>query len=538
MKRLFFRSIEELSSSPVEIFWLRGFFRNERNEWKVRVVYRVKGTDKLIAMDEPIGMLPLLSPGIWFNDGELRTDELPGYDFETIIPNTGKPRILTSEHLPQELFPLPKGAPRGQRLFQYQTPKGDVLVPAIELLRAMFVHNRALALALMRPAGLEQLYAPMSPGWSETASVQFTRELDPGAISRTFALEFAWIALDPDARRAWDSVRRLSCEQNYVLFEPPSIGNSLWTFRGTRHGGQWLALEVTCIGGRRLPFRKLEYSHPGFVKTGRATGDAQDVPGSEGRHGPLASSAEGSISVKDEDGSGSYHTAKIVSLPSHRSVFENEVRVTKIKRVRPQKSRQQVMRAGQRRGAENAPTPRALCVTAAERGEATTHVPLELNTLSRTPLRSVGDLVALDETVRHMRSMRPCAQFSVTLIELEQGRAAASSASGPRVGMLVTIQNLDKPPIALIDFERTGISALSIMAMHFTASVTREQVEKSAHTMIDGWTNSGGHWATKSEEVLKHICRCERLRKALIPRDAYLKKSKLWAKRLLEKLGL
>lgn len=538
MRRMVFRTIAGLSHDPVEVFWLRGFVRNERNEWKVRVVYRAKGTSKLIPAEEPIGMLPLLCPGIWFEHGEMRTDELLGHDFETIVPDMGQPEILTSADLPHELIPLPEGTNRGQRLFQYRTAKGDVLVPVIELVRAMFIHNRALALALMRPAGLEQLFAAKNPGWSEAASIHFTREIDPGAISRTFALEFAWIVLDPEARRAWDSIRRLSIDQHYVLFEPPSIRNSLWTFRGTRHGRQWLALELTCIGGRRLPFRKLEYSHPGFVKTMSAASDTQDLPDPKNRHGTRASSTKREISVDDEDGSGNYHATKIVSLPSHRSVFENDVRVTKIQRLGSGKSRPREAKTAETREARNTPTPGAFHVTTGERSETATRVPLEFRTLTHAPLSSMGDLAALDETVRHMRAMMPGAALSVTLVQLEQGRAAASTRSGPRVAMLATIQPPGKPPIALIDFERTGISALSVMAMHFKPNATEEQIENSILKMIDGWIRSGGHWSGEHEVELQQTCRCERLPKALIPRNAYTEKSKDWAKRLLRKLAL
>ncbi|HQT61411.1 MAG TPA: hypothetical protein PLV07_01110 [Acidiphilium sp.] len=538
MRRIVFRSIADLSKDPVEVFWLRGLVRNERNEWNVRVVYRVKGTNDLIPVEEPIGMFPLLSPGIWFEHGQMRTDELPGSDFETIVPDTGRPEILTSADLPHELLPLPKGTNRAQRLFHYRTAKGDVLVPVIELVRAMFIHNRALALALMRPAGLEQLYAPLMPGWSETATIRFTREIDPRAIGRSFALEFAWIALDPDARRAWDSIQRLSMGQEYVLFEPPSIQNSLWTFRGTQRGRQCLVLELTCIGGRRLPFRKLEYSHPGFVKAMSAGGDTKDVPGSNDRRGTRTSSAEPDIDVDDKDGSGSYHTTKIVSLPSRRSVFENDFEVAKIQRAWSEKPRPRKKKAEETRKAPDTSTLQAFHVTTGERSETARLVPLEFKTLALAPLHDMGDLVALDETVRHMRAMRPGAAFSVTLVQLEQGRAAASTGSRPRVAMLVTIEPPGKPPIVLIDFERTGISALSVMAMRFRRNVIEEQVENSIRTMIDGWINSGGHWSGEKEEELQRICRCERLPKALIPRKSYSEKSKDWAKRLLGKLGL
>ena len=122
MKRMVFKSVAKLvADDPIEVFWLAGLVCNERNEWKVRTVYRNKRTDELISSLEPIGMLPLLTLGTWFNFGELKTGNLPGERVETIVPDVGRPEIITSADLPPELYPLPVGKAGNQRLFRYRT---------------------------------------------------------------------------------------------------------------------------------------------------------------------------------------------------------------------------------------------------------------------------------------------------------------------------------------------------------------------------------------------------------------------------------
>ncbi|WP_447586614.1 hypothetical protein [Pseudoxanthomonas mexicana] len=316
MKRMVFKSVAKLvTDDPIEVFWLAGLVCNERNEWKVRTVYRNKRTDELISSLEPIGMLPLLTLGTWFNFGELKTGNLPGERVETIVPDVGRPEIITSADLPPELYPLPVGKAGNQRLFRYRTVKGDVLIPAIELVRVLFVRNRALALALMRPAGLEQLYVPMEPGQQDKMKLQFTREMPKSAIGHDLAMNFAWIILDRDARKSWDSVLRKTTGQSYVFFDPPPIRNSIWTFRGVHHGNQWLVLELQSIQGRRLPVRTLEYGHPAFVKTiSVGKGDGSDS-GSRGSSsgGDKDRPPEKEYDVDDgEGGSGSYRGAKTV----------------------------------------------------------------------------------------------------------------------------------------------------------------------------------------------------------------------------------
>ena len=101
MKRMVFKSVAKLvADDPIEVFWLAGLVCNERNEWKVRTVYRNKRTGEIISSLEPIGMLPLLTLGTWFNFGELKTDNLPGEQVETIVPDVGRPEIITSAILP------------------------------------------------------------------------------------------------------------------------------------------------------------------------------------------------------------------------------------------------------------------------------------------------------------------------------------------------------------------------------------------------------------------------------------------------------
>ena len=211
MKKMVFKWVPKLAEGAAEVFWLAGLVLNEKNEWKVRTVYRNKDTGKLFPSLDPIGMLPLLSLGTWFDrHGQLMTDALPGEMAETIVPDVGNPEVINSDELPPELKTIKKGKAGNQRLFRYWTANGVVLIPAVELVRVLFVHNRTLALALMRPAGLEQLFVPIGPGLREVAKLQFTRGMPQSAIGHDLAKNIAWIALDENARRSWDSVFRLS----------------------------------------------------------------------------------------------------------------------------------------------------------------------------------------------------------------------------------------------------------------------------------------------------------------------------------------
>lgn len=538
MRRMVFRSIAKLGSAPMELFWLAGLIRNERNEWNVLAVYRNTETGELSRLEQPIGMLPIMSLGTRFEHGVLKVDELPGEVTEIVIPDVGRPDIITSAEVPCELYPLPQGKSGIQRLFRYRTQGVEVLVPVIELVRALFLHNRTLALALMRPSGLEQLFVPQHPGQREIAMVQFTREMPKSVIGKALALEFAWIVLNRDARRSWDSVQRLTAGQRHVLFDPPSIQSSNWVFRGVRHGNQWLVLELKFVGGRRLPFAKLEYSHPAFTKvTALSSGAGGDpAPGPSAPEGDEEASTVKDFDVDDgEEGSTSYRGPQIVDAPARRSAFENSVRVAKAAAEVKHHGKKPGNKAAKR--SKNKRT-RIVEVSSGERAGTAKLPPLEFRLLHAAPEVEMGDLDALDETVRHMRDQLPDVHFAMTLVQLKQGHVASTIGARPRPAMVITIDPHNQEIIVLIDIERTGVIALSLMSMRFPRGSSSHVIEDAVGKMLDGWVERGGHWSAELEKKLEDTCACERVPRVLIPREKFRHSAKMWANRLMDRLGL
>lgn len=530
MKRILFRSVAKLTEDPVEVFWLTGFVPSGDNEWKIRVVYRNMRTDALISVLEPIGMLPILSLGLWFDHGVTQMDRLPGETLEAVIPDVGKPEIVTSADIHRALYPLPPNKVGHQKLFRYQTAHGTVLVPTVELIRALFIHSRALAVALMRPAGLEQLYSPMEPGSRESASIRFTSQIAKDTLNQALAMEFAWVALDREARHAWDSVRRLSIGQDYVLFDPPSIRNSTWCFRGVEHNGQYLVLDLLRVGGRYAPVQNLKYSHPGLKRV-----VSIGAPRHRSRQdGDNAEERDEDIDVDDgEEGSGSYRSARVVSTIPRVSRFENKVHVFKGGKV---VHRHEADRSSE--GSERPNLPRVVRVTTGERASASTLSPMEFRLLTDAPPTQMGDLEALDETVRHMRDKLPDVVFSMGLVHLTRDKAAAYVGSMRRVAMAVRIDPPGRPPIVMIDIERTGIVALSLMALYFGRGISEDQIEGAIQETLDGWADSGGHWSSGVEARLRKVCHCDRIPKAMTPRGGFEKLAEIWAHRLMDRFGL
>jgi len=126
---------------------------------------------------------------------------------------------------------------------------------------------------------------------------------------------------------------------------------------------------------------------------------------------------------------------------------------------------------------------------------------------------------ALAGTVRHMANRLPWVRFAMSLCQLKGGRVFSMANRKPRVALVVTIMPPDNPPIVLLDVDRTGDVALSMVALHFHRYSSFDVVEASVKRALDGLVDGSGHWDHEIERELTDICGCERLPKMLTPRS-------------------
>lgn len=540
MKRVIYKELASVYDEPIEVFWIAGLHRNARNEWWIRTVFQGRESQTLSCHHLPIGMWPLLGLGVEFDRGLFKTDGVFGELGEVVIDDMARFDMITSAQVPSTLYPLPEGKAGTQRLLRYRTSQGEVIVPVVELIRALFVHNRTLALALMRPAGLEQLYYPDVAGPRSQALLRFTNQMPGSGVGRQFAAEFAWIVFDQDARRSWDSVRRLSEGKAYVQFQPPRIRHSTWSFRGIRHGGSWFVLQLRSISGRRLPFDELEYTHPEFRRVMRSSGRGAVEGARTGLRDPRQTRTDTGpeFEVADgESGSASYRNPLVIGVGTKRLAFENRVVLRKLAAVIEKPAAESVKVEVAKPHAKKR-AYRSIRVTTMERAGKAALPPLDFRMLAPTPMAIMGDLDALDEAVRHMRDMLPEVSFEMSLVQLRPGRAVSAVDGKPRPAMVVLIRDGLHPPIALLDVERTGIEALSLMVMHFLSDENIDGVEAAAKRMLDGLVDAGGHWPAEVERALSPLCKCERIPKLLVPREKLDQLGKYWGIKLAEKLGL
>lgn len=543
MSRFYFKHVAQLSAEQLELYWLAGFRRSEENQWFVIAALRECESGRLLGTKFPIGALPILALGRTFTRGGLDPDPCRGEVASAFISNLSEMRVVTSADLDENHYSF-GGRPGGvQRLFEYRTRDFRLLVPAVELIRFLFVHNRLLAQAILRPSALNLLFVPQAPSVSSVKRIEFTKDVPKKCLTRPFVREFTWIALDPEGRQSWDSVARLSAGKDHVLFCPPPLRNVECCFRGIRHGNAWLVQEILSLSGRTLPCSVIEYRHPGMVRTICIKGEpgSRTRGGRDGSKSNFDNSGEPGLEV-EEGHSRPCTTRNLTSVIGIRkdARFENPALVravpsrTKERIEAPRLKGTQLRDTGHCSGGE---TPAR--VSAGEPGTRGFLPPIEFTSLASAANAKLGTLEALYDVATEMRELVPSLQIDSIPLFLKEGRAFSLAGQDRRLALVVVIQRIDAPPVVLVDVERTGVAALSLMALRFKAvPIPPASVEQAVGAVLDGIVDQCGAWSPSAEVRIRHLCDYERLPKALCPRQGKSFSAKGWALRLIERLGL
>lgn len=247
------------------------------------------------------------------------------------IDNVGKGEEVTTDSIPPELYSFYGRKRGGQRLLRYRVNNTEYLAPTIEMVRYLFLHNKTMANTLMHPGGILELFRPEQIGFHERLHLHFTAKMPLAILSREFVAEFAWTAIDPDARRSWDSVSTLSKGQEYVRFCPPPLVNSNWTVRLVSWRNMALVLEIDHATGKRHPCNLLHYSHPSLTQSKTIRSKSLSQSGDASANPPKSLNI--SDYTVDDAATGSridVHQSA-VNIPVKASSFDRVIEIKKIR---------------------------------------------------------------------------------------------------------------------------------------------------------------------------------------------------------------
>jgi len=539
VSRLSIKKIADLGDESFELFWHAGLLE-VNSDWFVRSVMLGLDSGRFNMIELPIGLLPVLSLGHVFDKGEMLDRTVRGIHGSALILNMSNFEDITSDQIPRKLYSFSKSSGGTQHVIRFRSTKGVVLIPAIELIRYLFLHNCTLANSLMRPGGLNLLFHPEMPGFQRKLNLRFTALMPSNCLSSQFAQEFAWIALDSGARKSWDSVYLQSRDQKYVTFIPPPIHESTWKFRGIQDGDQWFVLELLHLTGKVHPCNELIYGHPSMKEIIYGDGGDYSMPNSDfSDDGNFTEHVIHDYELDDGQDGAKAGSLKTTEAYSKQSSFDTDITVKKMV-IKIDGQPGNAKRKQSTATGTKVEVHKIIKVSAGDRNLFATLQPLEFKLLTPAASDCIGDLDALSETVKEMARRLPEVHFAMSLCQLKPGRVFSKANRKPRVGLVVIVTATGNPSIVLLDVERSGDVALSLVALHFHRQVSFDLIESSVKKALDGLVDASGHWDHDVELELSDVCKCERLPKILTPRKKAKVKGQttLWAIKLLHKLGL
>lgn len=532
MQRLIVETFER-EPEPLEVYWLAGLLRHPEEGWQVRVVMRGTVSESFRMHVLPIGLLPILTLGSRFEKGQLLQYQSAGVMGFATVPDVAKAEELGSDALPAGLYPFGESKGGVQRLLRYQTDIGTLLVPTIELIRFLFVHNKTLAHALMQPGSLMTLHRQQNFQQGAPLLLHFSSDMPVRLLNHAFVQEFAWLAYDQSARKSWESVYGFTIGKPYVSFMPPHITDSSWTFRGVQQGETWLVLELTHVSGRQLPCKSLSFSHPAMVHRPAKSKLVEPTKS----NGSEAVKEPGRHKVVEGGGSRTRQGQSVLPISHKGGSFSNPIQIEKIwSSVKPTTSRKGRKLSGEQ-SCDTEPTVKlgSLDIQALNAKV----LPIEFQLLESVAWDQLGTLEVMVKTVQLMAIMLPDVQISMSLAKLPSGRAFSMAERRPRICLVALFEAEGKSPVVLLDIDRAGNHALSTMVLKIYQSVDWFKLEMLIKNILDMLVSNGGHWNAQLGSDFSEVCQFKRFPRVLPKRNEAVSGNylRLWAIRLCRRLG-
>lgn len=530
----------EEEPEDLELRWLGGFRNDMTVGWQVRVISRRLRSKTLREDWVPIGLLPVLTPGRVVSGGEVLSTVATGVPLKFDIPDLSKGLERDAANVPPELYSFDHNWGWGQRVLRYHVGDEVYLIPTIELVRHLFLLNKRLAWAIMDPVGLGNLAVPVMPGIYADLHIDFTENMPLKCLGKLEAQEFAWLAVHPDGRRCWDSVRRCSLNRPYVSLELPPISAHI-EFRGVKLGKQYLVLEIEKLYGRSLPCDRLTYSHPADRHIVH-DGTADDAGRSHKRaaKADASSTGEGTPEIDPLLGSRRNQHQKALPLVERFSTFDRDIPVDRVKvpkvvaaRDKPAQSVKNGSAKRRKASTASARYPASLNLEASQKGLP----PIDFKHLERAD-DYVGETAWLAAVVRRIAVLRPHIEISMSHFFLKAGREFTKTSRGRRACLVALFQFHDRPPAVLIDVDHTGLRGLAAMMLRYAAECSFAEIEGHIKTLLDALVDNSGKWDRKAEANLPSFVTCRRQKKVLRRQGERTPDEMLsvWTERLITRL--
>ncbi len=536
----------------LELRWLTGYYRHPQKGLRLAVQFLNHDNGATIVKELPFSMLPFLTPGLVVSRGEVQIARRTGKQSSLVLADLSISEEIEAAQLSAlSHFNLNRNICGDQRILCYQASGTTILIPAIELIRFLFLHSRILTESLLLPSGLMELAVTPLPGVYRDIKIEFTDRVPRKLMTSEFVEEFAWLSIDPDGRRAWDSIGRRSREGHFLTLDPPPLRDCQLEFRGLEWNSHLLVLEILAVSGRRLPADTIQWTHPlinekSHKKSANASSRSQ---GGSARANRPRRQREHVVDGIAE--SLKYNNQDVVLLGGKRGCFSNRAEIIKL--FHPRKNSALCIDRGENGNSEGVPSHTVgsvnpnllplvdrLPVSVDNLGLLDGLPPVEFSILEPAALEPLGNLDLLNAVLQRVESAHQGLTVTRKLYYLKRGTAFSIRGDRRRTYLLALFTSQRCPPRVLIDVDHSNRRGLSALFLRYDAPIPLADVSIHLMLLLDALVDNYGHWDPIAEARLSKFVTITRLPKLLrmVERaedDEYVRR---WVHRLSKELHL
>ncbi|WP_163528060.1 Tn7-like element transposition protein TnsE [Halobacillus ihumii] len=508
----------------VKLHWFGHVRLTSSKKWRITVAFEDRNQVELIQY--PIGLLPILRLGQYYQKGYLLTSQKEGMIDVTRVHDLTVGYTSKSIDVARrfQYFLYKKRELINQKVWSFQSGSNYYYIPHTELIRALFTNNKVLANALLRPKGLVYLLSHQQIN-GRHASFDFSQEIPATIISDDFVRHFVWLYSVPEIRNAFESVQtnvyanaaKSNGLTNGMPLElvPPKLKDSFWTFRGKRQGKHVFIYELLDFTVMKLPFDEIDYSHVSIKKRVYSNNPKKKRISESGKEQDFE------VDPKEENQAKEDTHQPVVKSEATQMTFEGRTEVKRTAKQEQQVNQGDIYTTKDGRG--------GALLTAASVDESIAGgsiQPIDFKTLEITYERNGYGLEDFYKMIQYLKEMHLELRISMNLINLPIGRKFSWLPDGRRrVCAVVRIEKNGRKSVYILEVARPDQRSLSTLIVQMEEVKNRKGEEETIHGLLYGLVFNGGNWRKRSLQKVTY----SKLRHTS-------KDSEHWAERVYEKL--
>lgn len=534
-------------SGDLTLRWLNGIVKKSNGAMCVNALFHTDNGESVGHL-LPFGMLPFLMPGLVVSRGNVLTTRQLGKKYKVVIPDLSHYLVVPfPEAVSRTHYDLGGHLGGDHRVLRYSAKGHTVLIPAMEMIRFLFLHGKVMANAILQPMGLMDLAITPLPGIYSEIFMEFQMTMPHAFMRPELVQEFAWAAVHPDGRKSWDSVFSHSQGQRSLMFKPPPVHHCAIEFRGVFQNNTWLVLEIVAMSGRLLPAQRISWSHPSVRARDNSSGvtDDEDERGSEdtGKKRPVHVIDR---IIDDQVQSQDDVNQAVVFLGGKRGEFENPAQVIKVRKPsRPggtstsasdheNRLRNTRSDAGQIVDPDLPPTISVRQVSMGESEGTKGLPPLEVSVLEPLEEGDASNFKLLIKILRLVEQSKPDLTLSIAQVPLKTGFHVVAPQRR-RSCLVAVFTSTERLPRVLLDVDHLNLSGgLSGLILCYNRLIVLADVERHVKILLDRLVENSHHWDKSAEREISNdatVMRFPKLARDLENQDddKYVRK---WSKKL------